>query len=125
VYDMYPAWDEPASTAASKAPEAPEAAKGKEAKEAAAASNPANATGDASPPAGTASPPTGAVQARVPHIRTARRHTKRRHTANPGPTPALSAVQASLDRRDNGGAAASGTTLNGLASRAPAGTTRQ
>ena len=99
MYDMYPAWDKPA------------------------------AGQDASQEASqAASPETGARQARVEHIR-----TPRRRVAQPGTSPALKAVQASLDRRDNGGDAigaatgttGSGATLNGVATGATSGATRQ
>jgi hypothetical protein len=104
VYDMYPAWDKPAASQDGSQ----------------------TASQDASV---VASPQNGARQARVEHIRTPRRRVTR-----PGTSPALKAVQASLDRRDNGGdanGAASGTTgsgatLNGVvATRATSGATRQ
>jgi hypothetical protein len=113
VYDMYPAWDE--------------SAPGQDARQKA-SKDPSK---DAS--SGNSAPP-----ARVEHIR-----TPRRRAARPGTSPALKAVQASLDRRDNGGDAigavtgttatgttgtgttGTGTALNRVASRAPASATRQ
>jgi len=104
VYDMYPDWDEPA--------------------EAATPAEPAEAATPAEP--ATSQATREAPQAQVPHIRAA----ARRRSRKPGATPALNAVQASLDRRDNGGATRSGATPNGAtpseqASPAPASATRQ
>ena len=92
MYDMYPAWDEPAASQEASRPASQEASQ-------------------------DAGPETGARQARVEHIR-----SPRRRAARPGASPALKAVQTSLDRRDNGGDAAG--AVSG-ASRAPANATRQ
>jgi len=115
VYDMYPAWDEPAETAAPNGN--------------------SHGTGDSKGLSEEAS--NGAKPStRVEHIR--------RRAPRPGTSPALRAVQASLDRRDNGGdALRGGDALNGgdvpsggdalrggdvlsvVASQAPANPTRQ
>ena len=100
MYDMYPVWDESAA-----GQDASQKGSDKASKDQSKDANSGN----------------GASRARVEHIR-----TPRRRAARPGTSPALKAVQASLDRRDNGGdATANGTALNGVASHAPAGATRQ